>query len=89
MQRISAASDGTGYLIGLGRAIRALRKERGLSQEVLAHEARIDRSHMGKIERGERNVTILNILRICEVLKWSPSQLLARAEAGNGNGSGS
>jgi transcriptional regulator with XRE-family HTH domain len=81
MQRISAATDGTGYLIGLGRAIRALRKERGLSQEVLAHEAGIDRSHMGKIERGERNVTILNILRICEVLGCSPSQLLARAEA--------
>lgn len=87
MQRISAATDVTGYLVCLGQAIRALRKERGFSQEMLAHEAHIDRSHMGKIERGERNVTILNILRICEVLGWSPSQLLARAEAGKENGS--
>jgi transcriptional regulator with XRE-family HTH domain len=80
MQRISSAADDTGYLTALGLAIRALRKERGFSQEGLAYEARIDRSHMGKIERGERNVTILNIVRICAALGCQPSQLLARAE---------
>ena len=39
-----------------GRAVRAMRLERGLSQEVLAHQAGVERSHMGKIERGELGV---------------------------------
>lgn len=80
MQRVSGASDDTGYLIALGQTIRSLRKELGLSQEALAHAAQIDRSHMGKIERGERNVTILNIVRICAVLDCPASQLMSRAE---------
>jgi DNA-binding XRE family transcriptional regulator len=80
MKRVSGATDETGYLIGLGRAIRALRKERGLSQEALAHATTVDRSHMGKIERGERNVTILNIIRISSVLEIPASELLRCAE---------
>lgn len=80
MQRVSGAADETGYLIALGQAIRTLRKEFGLSQEALAHAAQIDRSHMGKIERGERNVTILNVVRICAVLECPVSKLLSLAE---------
>ncbi|KGX23960.1 helix-turn-helix domain-containing protein [Burkholderia pseudomallei] len=80
MQRVSGAVDETGYLVALGQAIRTLRKELGLSQEMLAHAAQIDRSHMGKIERGERNVTILNIVRICAALGCSASQLMSHAE---------
>ncbi|MDN7820893.1 helix-turn-helix domain-containing protein [Burkholderia vietnamiensis] len=80
MQRVSGTADETGYLIALGQAIRTLRKELGLSQEALAHAAQIDRSHMGKIERGERNVTILNIVRICAALSCPASQLMSRAE---------
>lgn len=56
--------------------MRARRKELGLSQEALADMAEIDRSHMGKIERGERNVTILNILKIAGALELKPSELL-------------
>lgn len=59
--------------------IRARRLELELSQEALAHLAGIDRSHMGKIERGERNVTLLNIERIADALKIAPSALLASA----------
>jgi len=80
MQRVSGAADETGYLVALGQAIRTLRKQLGLSQEALAHAAQIDRSHMGKIERGERNVTILNIVRICAVLECPVSKLLLLAE---------
>jgi transcriptional regulator with XRE-family HTH domain len=80
MKRVSGPSDDTGYLIALGQAIRALRKERALSQESLADAAHVDRSHMGKIERGERNVTILNIVRICFALDCPASELLSRAE---------
>lgn len=66
-------------LKAIGITIRKLRKELGLSQEELAHRSSIDRSHMGKIERGERNVSIMNILRISRALDCAPSELLFRA----------
>ena len=46
----------------------------------MADAAGIDRSHMGKIERGERNVTLLNIARIAKALGRKPSDLLASAD---------
>ncbi len=63
----------------LGEAVRARRSDLGLSQEELAHLSGVDRSHMGKIERGERNVTILNIKRVAAALGTSPSKLLSSA----------
>ena len=51
-----------------------------MSQEVLADAAGIDRSHMGKIERGERNVTLLNLTRIAKAIGCKPSDLLASAD---------
>lgn len=66
-------------MVKLGQAIRARRLELSLSQEGLAHLTGIDRSHMGKIERGERNVTILNIERVAAALQTTPSQLLSGA----------
>ena len=50
-----------------------------MSQEALADAAGIDRSHMGKIERGERNVTILNIVRVASAMDRKPSDLLHEA----------
>ena len=67
------------HLKALGQAIRAVRKVRKTSQEALAHQAEIDRSHMGKIERGERNVTALNLLRIADALQVKPSEIFAKA----------
>ena len=63
----------------LGAAVRARRMALPLSQEALADLAEIDRSHMGKIERGERNVTFLNILRIAKAMQCQPSDLLIDA----------
>lgn len=63
----------------LGAAIRARRKALGLSQEALADAAQIDRAHMGKIERGERNVTILNVLRVATALKASVAEICKSA----------
>jgi transcriptional regulator with XRE-family HTH domain len=63
----------------MGVAVRLRRKARGLSQEALADAAGIDRSHMGKIERGERNVTMLNVLKIAAALDWKPSELMVAA----------
>jgi len=71
--------DVDGQLIQLGVAIRSRRKSAGLSQEALADNAGIDRSHMGKIERGERNVSILNLSRVAAALHVLPSELLHEA----------
>tara|TARA_Y100000114_G_scaffold156913_1_gene185960 strand:+ start:2383 stop:2541 length:159 start_codon:yes stop_codon:yes gene_type:complete len=50
-----------------------------MSQEALADLAEIDRSHMGRIERGERNVTILNLRKISNALNVSMAALLSDA----------
>lgn len=51
-----------------GARVRALRKEAGLSQEELAHRAELDRSYVGQVERGERNITLDNIHRLASAL---------------------
>ena len=79
MARVSGQQDADGSLKRLGEAVRAARKARSLSQEALADAAGIDRSHMGKIERGERNVALLNVARIAKALGCKPSDLLASA----------
>ncbi|MDE8651430.1 helix-turn-helix domain-containing protein [Novosphingobium album (ex Liu et al. 2023)] len=80
MPRQSIKTDTEGRLRRLGLAIRAVRSERGLSQEALADAAGIDRSHMGKIERGERNVSLLNVARIADALSTSIASLMIVAE---------
>ena len=79
MARVSAKLDKNQDLAKLGAAIRARRIAMSLSQEALADFAEIDRSHMGKIERGERNVTFLYILRIAHAVECKPSDLFLEA----------
>lgn len=79
MARISASLDHDRVLVLLGASIRARRMKLNISQEALADYAGIDRSHMGKIERGERNVTFLNIVRIANAMQCNPSDLLMEA----------
>lgn len=79
MARVSGQQDQDGVLRALGAVIREQRLTLGLSQEALAEASGIDRSHMGKIERGERNLTLLNIVRIARALGVTPSSLLAKA----------
>lgn len=56
-------------LIKLGKKIRELRKEKGFSQENFAYEVGLDRTYMGSVERGERNIAALNLVRIAKTLK--------------------
>lgn len=58
-----------------GFRLRELRKECNLSQEKLADMASLDRSYIGGIERGERNPSMLNILKIAHALNVAPSTL--------------
>lgn len=67
-------------LVRLGRTIRAVRKASGLSQEDLAYEAEIDYSTMGEIERGQRNATLMKVMRIATALNRSMADLFAGAE---------
>lgn len=75
MTRVSVKLDLDNHLVQFGRAVRARRLDLKLSQEALADAAEIDRSHMGKIERGERNVSFLNIVRIAKAINCNPSDL--------------
>jgi transcriptional regulator with XRE-family HTH domain len=63
-----------------GRAIRDYRRVRGVSQEQLGYDSGLHRTYIGGIERGERNPSLANILRIAEALGVSPSELLAATE---------
>jgi transcriptional regulator with XRE-family HTH domain len=64
----------------LGQAIRELRTELSVSQEELAHRSGMHRTYLGGIERGERNPSYTNILRIASALDVTGSALLAAAE---------
>ena len=54
--------------VRLGDRIRLARKEKGWTQEELADEAEIDRSYIGGVERGERNITFSMLCRIARAL---------------------
>lgn len=63
-------------LLEFGKRVRARRNELGLSQEALADLAGVHRTYVGSAERGERNVALLNILRIATALGVKPGSLL-------------
>lgn len=66
-------------LPALGEAVRAARKERGVSQEGLAYATGIERAHMGRIERGETNPSFLNLMKIAIALDTELSQIIQAA----------
>jgi transcriptional regulator with XRE-family HTH domain len=72
------------YQNALAYTIRQVRTERGYSQERLAHEAGIDRSHMSRIERDRANPQFETLLKICDLLEISLTELVSRVESNLG-----
>lgn len=62
-------------LTQLGQNIQNLRKDKTLSQEKLAELAGVHRTYIGMVERGERNISILNLKKIALALKVNVSNL--------------
>ncbi|NGY05947.1 helix-turn-helix domain-containing protein [Solimonas terrae] len=67
--------------LAFGAAVRAARTDQGIAQEGLAHRAGIERSHMGKIERGEHLPNLALVLRIARALGISSALLMQDTEA--------
>jgi transcriptional regulator with XRE-family HTH domain len=63
-----------------GDRVRELRKAKNLSQEALALACDLDRTYIGGVERGERNISLVNIHTIAKALAVPPSELLMTAK---------
>ena len=66
-------------LVALGNAIRDARLEMGISQERLALLAELDRSYVGRVERGDNNAALLTLVRLAKALDTTAARLLQRA----------
>lgn len=68
-------------LVKLGQRIRELRSSQGYSQEEFAAVCGLDRTYMGGIERGERNIATLNLIRIAKALKVEVGQMFPEVKS--------
>jgi transcriptional regulator with XRE-family HTH domain len=63
-------------LVYFGQRVREIRKDKGLSQEELAHKADLHRTYIGMIERAEKNITLINIEKIANALEVDINNLI-------------
>jgi transcriptional regulator with XRE-family HTH domain len=66
-------------LTSVGTVIRKRRKELNLTQEQLAELAKIDRSYLGQVERGENSIALLPLKKIAEALSTTVAELMLDA----------
>ncbi len=66
--------------VRFGLRLRKLRQAAGFSQEALAYAAELDRSYVGGVERGEYNISLLNICALARALEQPPHELLRFTE---------
>jgi transcriptional regulator with XRE-family HTH domain len=64
-----------------GQAVRRRREALGISQEALADAAGVHRTYIGSVERGERNISLRNIIRLAAALGCGAADLVAEAES--------
>lgn len=79
MPRASPTHAGDPVLVAFGQAVREMRAERRISQEALADLAKVDRSYMSSIERGEQNVGLMSMHRVANALGVPLSELVLNA----------
>jgi len=72
----SYSKDEKIFLQQIGDRIRDLRAEAELSQEKLAFACDLDRTYIGSVERGERNISVLNLKKVAKALKVKSADLL-------------
>jgi len=65
--------------MALGEAIRRIRKAKDISQERLALVAEVDRSYVGRVERGDNNVAVLTLIRLAGALDITVADLMGHA----------
>ena len=65
-----------------GANVRTQRESLNISQDELAARAKLHRTYVGSVERGERNISLLNILRLAEALECRPSDLFRGIDLG-------
>ncbi|MBZ5512782.1 MAG: helix-turn-helix domain-containing protein [Acidobacteriia bacterium] len=63
-------------LIKFGKRVREVRQDKHLSQEKLAELAGFDRTYISLVERGLRNISLINLVRLAAALRVSPSALV-------------
>jgi transcriptional regulator with XRE-family HTH domain len=63
-------------LVAFGKTLRDRRLDTGLSQADLAHAAGLHPTYVSSVERGERNISLVNIWRLAEALNMPPAELL-------------
>ena len=73
--------DDTHFLQAIGSTIRDLRDARGMTQAQLAEACGLHRTFIGSVERGERNVAILNLRRIAKSLRVPLAELFAMTKS--------
>ena len=64
--------------LAFGETVRALREAGGLAQEALALDAGMDRSYLGKVERGEKQPSLDIVFRLAQVLSVTPAELVEK-----------
>jgi transcriptional regulator with XRE-family HTH domain len=69
--RLPESIEEKNFLVLFGKRIRELRKAKGWSQDELAWRAGLDRTYISGIERGERNISLINIHRLSNALKYN------------------
>ncbi|MHC4183730.1 MAG: helix-turn-helix domain-containing protein [Planctomycetota bacterium] len=69
------------YLRQIGSNIRLMREKKGLSQEALALKAGLDRTYVGGVDRGERNITILTLKRLADALETQVTRFFLNIES--------
>lgn len=74
---LSMNADYTQALTSFGTALREARLDSGQSQEALALKVGLDRTYVSATERGRKNPTLVSMLRLCEGLDITISELLA------------